>query len=186
MVVCEADEFQINEDNLENRLGELGLASALIPNASAEIQAEIRNCREIARRSFLLVLMSWQSSDDVDLHVVDPAGREYHFSARQHAGSNAVLEEVNLIGLGNEIWLHPEAEQGRYRVCFKLSNQLDLGSVDVRGSVLWRNGSLEIPDQILFQEDEVRLATHIVVDGNGNVSLDVAQSGQDMGSGFCA
>ncbi|MCY4346506.1 MAG: hypothetical protein OXC17_06885 [Aestuariivita sp.] len=186
MVVCEADEYQIDEDNLENRLAQLGLDSAFVPDASADIQAEIRSCREIERPSFLLILMNWSSSYDVDLHVVDPTGREYHIGASRHAGSDAILEEVELLGFGNEIWLHPEAEQGRYRVCFKLRSQLDLGSVEVRGSILSQNGSMEIPNQTLSQEDDVRLATHVVVDDNGDVFLDSTETGQNLGPGFCS
>lgn len=181
---CEANlaAGQARMEDLQRQVAEAGAASAQLQ----EVSAELRSCQEIARRGFLLVLMSWSSSDDVDLHVVDPAGREFYFAEREHGGSRAALEEDNINGPGNEVWLHPVAEQGRYRVCFKLYTRRGFGSVDVRGSVLWQDGSLEIPNQTLRQEDEVRLATNIVVDGDGNVSLDRGQSGQNLGTGQCA
>ena len=166
-------------------LGEQLAATGAISAELQEANAELQSCREMARRSFLLVIMSWSTRDDVDLHVVDPAGREFYFADRRMAGSAAAFEEDNINGPGNEVWLHPAAEPGTYRVCYKLYTRRGLSRPEVRGSVLWQEGSLDVPAINLRRDDEVRLAINIVVDDEGNVSLDRGQAGQDLGSGRC-
>ncbi len=181
---CEASLAATRENaaELQAQLAQAGAARAQL----AEINAELRSCRELARLRFVLVIMSWSTNDDVDLHVVDPAGREFYFADRRHPGSNAAFEEDNINGPGNEVWLHPAAEPGRYRVCYKLFTQRGRSRPEVRGSVLWQEGSLTVPQIDLARDDEVRLAVHILVDAGGNVSLDRGESGRLLGSGGCA
>ena len=180
---CEANlaASQQSAEDLRQQLASAGSSNSRLEQVSAELQS----CREMARRSFLLVIMSWSTNDDVDLHVVDPAGREFYYADRRMAGSRAAFEEDNISGPGNEVWLHPVAEAGTYRVCYKLYTRRGFSRPDVRGSVLWQEGSLEIPELTLRGEDEVRLAVDINVDGEGNVTLDRSQSGQNLGSGLC-
>lgn len=180
---CEADLAASTENaaDLESRLAQSGATRAQFD----EVSAELESCREMARLGFVLVIMSWSTSDDVDLHIVDPAGREYFFAERRHGGSAAAFEEDNINGPGNEVWLHPAAEPGRYRVCYKLYTRRGFSRPEVRGSVLWQEGSLEIPQLDLSRDDEVRLAVNIVVGADGNVTLDRGQSGLDLGQGLC-
>ena len=181
---CEANLTAV-QDNAAILQAQLAAADGLRQQLEQAGEA-LQNCNEMARQRFLLVIMSWSTTDDVDLHVVDPAGREFFFRQRNHRGSIAVLEEDNIRGPGNEIWLHPAAEPGRYQVCYKLYTRRGLSGSEVRGSVLWQEGSLPVPRVELGREDEVRLAVQILVDTNGNVSVDRSRSGRLIGSNGCA
>ena len=121
---------------------------------------------------------------EVDLHVVDPAGREFFYRNRRISGSSAALEEDNARGPGNEVWLHPSAETGRYRVCYKLF--AGSPSTNVRGSILWQEGKIEVPNINLTQADQVRLAVDVLVDDDGRVSVDRSRSGMVLGARGCA
>lgn len=153
------------------------------------IGEDLAGCQQDLLKTFVLVLASWTTTDDVDLHVVDPSGREFYFDDRTHIGSPAVFEEDNTRGPGNEVWLHPRAEEGRYRVCYKLYRR-DLEPVglepSVRGSVLWKGGSVAIGEVGLDSEDEVRVGIEFVVDSQGNVTMDESGTGRFLGRGGCA
>ena len=144
---------------------------------------ELKACQRALRKTFVLVIASWRSRDDVDLHVVDPAGREFYYRERRRAGSPAALEEDNTRGPGNEVWLHPAAEPGRYRVCYKLFGGSP--SPSGRGSILWQEGKIEVPEVVLTQEDQVRIAVEVVVSADGRVSLDRSRAGQVLGTAGC-
>lgn len=144
---------------------------------------ELQECRRALQRTFFLVIASWSSRDDVDLHVVDPGGREFYYANRRASGSAAALEEDNTTGPGNEVWLHPSAETGRYRICYKLYSGTP--SPTVRGSILWQEGKIEIPNIALSRQGQVSLAAEVLVDENGVVSLDRSRSGQVLGTSGC-
>ena len=150
-----------------------------LERASEELEA----CRSALRKTFLLVIASWASRDDIDLHMVDPSGREYYYAARRFSGSEAALEEDNTAGPGNEVWMHPAASPGRYRACYKLFNGTP--SPRVRGSILWQEGKIELPRVSLTRNRQVRMVAEIIVDANGMVSLDRSRSGQILGTGGC-
>ena len=151
------------------------------------IGEDLAGCQQELRRTFVLVLASWTTSDDVDLHIVDPSGREFYFGDRRHSGSPAVFEEDNTRGPGNEVWLHPGAEEGRYRVCYNLFDQEEPGSQpSVRGSVLWKGGSVAIGEVGLRSEGEMRMSVEFVVDSQGNVTVDRSRTGRVRRSGACA
>ena len=45
-----------------------------------EVNSELESCRRALKKTFVLVIASWSSTnDDVDLHVVDPQGREFYY-----------------------------------------------------------------------------------------------------------
>ena len=89
------------------------------------------NCRELLRRRFLLVVISWPEDSDVDLHIIDPQGREFYFVQATHSGTQAKLE-VDAQHAGNEIWLHPEAGPGGYQIFYNLYRDNGDGNVTVR------------------------------------------------------
>ena len=178
-----SDALQSALDAAEARAASAGAAAQQLD----AVNADLESCRRALKKTFVLVLASWSTNnDDVDLHVVDPQGNEFYFSDRRHPGSDAAFEEDNIRGPGNEIWLHPNAEPGRYRVCYKLfSDSSESGLPDVRGSILWQEGKIEIPNVSLTSDDEVRLAVEFEVDADGNVSLDRSRSGRNLGTGGC-
>ena len=167
----------------QSDLAAAGAAAERLDAATAELES----CRRALKKTFVLVLASWKTNeDDVDLHVVDPSGNEFYYEKRHHPGSDAVFEEDNTDGPGNEVWLHPHAEPGRYRVCYKLFDEDSSSPLpSVRGSVLWQEGKIEIPDVQLESDNEVRLAVEFEVDEEGNVSPDRSRSGQPLGTDGC-
>ena len=134
-------------------------------------QQQLDSCMDQIKQKYLLVIMSWPSRSDIDLHVVDPAGREFYFAEPSFPGSQAALEEDNVNGPGNEVWLHPQATPGVYRVFYKLFNKRGRGATTVRGLILYSDGRQEIPDRNMSREDEKVLVATIVVDSDGGVAV---------------
>ena len=134
------------------------------------MQEELQSCEQQLRKKFVLIVISWSTGDDVDLHVIDPAGREFYYEKKFHSGSRAKLEEDNTRGPGNEIWLHPAAEPGRYRVYFKYYGGSG-NSVPVRGAVLTPRGRTELPRTTLRRVGEKPLVATIEVDSEGNANV---------------
>ena len=135
-----------------------------------QVQQELQSCEQQLRKKFVLVVISWSTADDVDLHVIDPAGREYFFGRKFHSGSRAKLEEDNTRGPGNEIWLHPAAEPGRYRIYYKYYNGSS-GNIRVRGAVLTPRGRTELPRATLRRVGEKPWVATIEVDSEGNADV---------------
>ena len=135
-----------------------------------QVQQELQSCEQQLRKKFVLVVISWSTADDVDLHVIDPAGREYFFRQKFHSGSRAKLEEDNTRGPGNEIWLHPAAEPGRYRIYYKYFNGSS-SNIRVRGAVLTPRGRTELPRTTLRRVREKPLIATINVDDEGNAEV---------------
>ena len=178
--MCEA-QLEATKAALRRCTQELESATGVVGRLE-RTSAELEACRSALRKTFVLVIASWGSRDDVDLHVVDPAGREYYYDNRRQTGSAAALEEDNVRGPGNEVWLHPAAEPGTYRVCYKLFR----GSRSaVRGSVLWQEGKIEVPNVTLSRMREVRVAVEVEVDEEGLVSVDRSRAGQVLGTDGC-
>ena len=136
-----------------------------------QLESNLETCQAQARKKFLLVLMSWGSSDDIDLHVIDPAGREFFYQSRSFSGSRAKLEEDNTRGPGNEIWLHPAAEPGTYRVYYNYFGRRSDSGVRVRGAVLTPGGRSPLPDRTLRRVNEKPLIATIEVDVEGNMRV---------------
>ena len=122
------------------------------------------------RRKFLLVTVSWDRDDDVDLHVVDPHGNEYYYAARRHPGSPAQFEEDTTDGPGNEVWLHPRVEPGEYAVYYNLYSKRSR-VVGVRGAAVHSDGREELPAAELSVEGARRRVATVVVSSQGRVSL---------------
>ena len=123
------------------------------------------------RRKFLLVTISWSDDDDVDLHVVDPAGNEFYYAARSHAGSGARFEEDTTDGPGNEVWLHPQVTPGEYRVYYNLFSDGGAPGVSVRGSVVHSIDRDELPSRRLTRVGNRTLVATVVVDQDANVTV---------------
>ena len=134
---------------------------------SQRMQQELQSCEKELRKKFVLVVISWGTPEDIDLHVIDPAGREFFFSRKYHSGTPAKLEEDNTRGPGNEIWLHPAAEPGRYQVYYKYFGGSG-DSVQVRGAVLTPRGRTELPNITLRQVNDKPWVATIMVDEDGN------------------
>ena len=122
---------------------ELAQAQEELTQAQAELE-------EAAKANFMVVITSWSTTDDVDLHVIDPAGREFYHGREEYPGlSEAKFEEDVINGPGNELWLHPKVTPGEYVVEYVYHTDRDRRPVRVRGTVLHRDGRIELPEVTL-------------------------------------
>lgn len=152
----------------------LAQCEANLEQAEAALEAgeeALAECERAAQANFLLVLISWPTDDDVDLHVTDPAGREFYYDQPQHAGTEARFEEDNTRGPGNEVWVHPNVTPGEYKIEYNMYTKRSGPAATVRGAALHRDGRSEFPNINLRQTGERRLAGTIVVDRDGNIEL---------------
>lgn len=132
-------------------LGQITQAREELAQAQAELE-------EAAKANFMVVIMSWSTTDDVDLHVIDPAGREFSHRQEEYAGlSEAKFEEDVTNGPGNEIWVHPKVTSGEYVVEYVYyTDRRPSGPVRVRGTVLHRDGRIALPEVTLRSASPTR------------------------------
>lgn len=130
---------------------ELAQAQEELAQAQAELEAA-------AKANFMVVIISWSTTDDVDLHVTDPAGNEFFYERKEHPGSEAKLEVDVVNGPGNELWLHPKVTPGDYVVEYVYFTDRTGVPVRVRGTVLHRDGRIALPEVTLASPGETRRA----------------------------
>ncbi len=164
-------EAALNACQVEQReVASLDSALGACENRNRQMQQELQFCENELRKKFVLVVISWGTPDDIDLHVIDPQGREFFYGRKHIPGSLAKLEEDNTRGPGNEIWLHPAAEPGAYEVYYKYYDG-STGNVQVRGAVLTPRGRTELPDITLRYVGEKPLVATIFVNEDGNAEV---------------
>ena len=154
---------------LAEQLEEIQAELAACQSDIAQAQSELVSCRELLRRRFLLVVISWPQNSDVDLHIIDPQGREFYFGQPTYPGTQAKLE-VDAQHAGNEIWLHPEAGPGGYQIFYNLFNDIG-GRARVTGAVLNPDGKIELRPRQLSRVGEKVLVATVTVDSDGNVTV---------------
>lgn len=169
------DQLDTANDLLTQTQIELAQCQAQTPAPDGDIltqtQTELEACQAQLNITFAMVVISWPSEDDVDLHIIDPMGNEYYYAERTFPGSDAALAEDNVRGPGNEIWLSPQAMQGDYEMYVYMFSKNSPGAVSVTGSILHRDGRITLPDTTLNTSGEMPLVTRFNVDAQGNVSL---------------
>lgn len=131
---------------------------------------EQANKIQMNKKSFLLVLISWSTkNDDIDLHLIDPNGNEFYYKYKRYADSEAALEEDTQRGPGSEIWLHPKATPGQYKVYLKYYKKNN-PFAKVRGAIVHQGGRSQINTTLTRQGEKPLIAT-IILDNEGNVSV---------------
>lgn len=160
-----ANTAQLDDASL---LGQITQAREELAQAQAELE-------EAAKANFMVVIMSWSTADDVDLHVIDPAGREFSHRQEEYPGSEAKFEEDVTNGPGNELWLHPKVTPGEYVVEYVYyTDRNPSGPVRVRGTVLHRDGRIALPEVTLRSaspRDRQRAAVLRVAAEDGRVQV---------------
>ncbi len=149
-------------------------AQAAASEAQAKAEAEFDQCAKKLRKKFLLILMSWESSVDVDLYVRDPQGQVFSYNWKTHSESPAKMEVDNIHGPGNEIWLHPQATPGNYEVCYHFYNNYSRqNSVTVSGAYITPVGRRGIPTTTVPYGNGTAMkhVATIAIDSNGNATL---------------
>ena len=87
-------------ENLESELSDLQMSLRQSLAESRQLQQDVDACGQVEQRSFMLVLMSWETLDDVDLHIVDPNGERFYYNDRRSNQSVATFEEDSIRGPG--------------------------------------------------------------------------------------
>ena len=167
-----ANTAQLDDATLLSQIVQAREELAQAQEELAQAQAELE---EAAKANFMVVIMSWSTTDDVDLHVIDPDGREFYYSQREYPGlSEAKFEEDVIKGPGNELWLHPKVTPGEYVVEYVYHADRDGRPVRVRGTVLHRDGRTALPEVTLRSaspRERRRAAVLRVTAENGRVQV---------------
>ncbi len=149
---------------------------------NAKLRQQLQQCRQDCRQvrqRYILVSISWGSSsprdrkkNDVDLHVIDPAGNEYYYKRKSFPGSAARLEVDSRWGPSNEVWFSPDPQVGVYKVYYNFF-RADTRSVTVRGRVAVPGGRVVLPDKQLVHDPARRrvLAARVIVKTNGDIEV---------------
>ena len=143
-----------------------------------ELERRLEGCLERLSNTFLAVVMKWSSQgDDIDLHVVDPDRNEFYYERhnrdRAHFRSSPAELSVDTIhGPGIEIWEHPQAKPGSYKIYYHFfEDRKNIGSVTVQGSIYYRDGSKRLSDVRLNRKGDKKLIATITVKENGEVNV---------------
>ncbi len=145
--------------------------------ARAQQEADAQRSRadglaEKLAQTFLVLYIRWDTGDDVDLHLIDPAGGEFYFSNKTIAGHPGELSEDNINGPGNEVWEIRNAPPGEYKVYVELYAVKDRRKpVVVKGRVFHCDGSQAFNETRLTRSKQKELMAVITVDDDGHVSV---------------
>ncbi|WP_192711439.1 hypothetical protein [Methylobacterium sp. OAE515] len=131
----------------------------------------------IAGPSFLLVQIRWLvPGADIDLHVTDPAGREFYWykanrGGGDYAGSEATLSYDMTSGPAVELWQSTTPEPGTYQIEYVANALPDGVGVEVVGTVFEPKGRHDLAVRKLNDVKRRVLVATIQVDQGGHVAL---------------
>lgn len=169
-----------SQQQLEAERAALAAANAELDQTQQALQAcqqqretaesELAQCIEDLSTTFLTILIRWDNANDVDLHVVDPAGNEFYYAQSTFPGVPGELTEDVVDGPGVEVYEEANVRLGTFRVIYNLySNRA--GPVLVGGAVYSRQGRQELPDIRLSAEGGRVAVARITVSADGTVTL---------------
>lgn len=146
--------------------------------ALADAKLKLDKATEELAKTFLVISIEWTvTGADVDLHVTDPAGNLFNFSKnnrdrREYPQIPAQMSFDSTSGPGVEVWQHPLATKGRYKVEYVLYGVPPNSSVAIKGSIFERHGYKELPPRSLSTRGERVLVTTVSIDEDGRVTLE--------------
>lgn len=147
-------------------------------SGNQELERRLEGCLDRLSNTFLAVVMKWSSKgDDIDLHVIAPDGNEFYYDRHNRNGvhfrsSSAELSVDTIYGPGVEIWEHPLAKPGIYKIYYKFYNDReDIGGLTIKGSIYYRDGSIRLSDVRLNRKGDTKLIATITVKENGEVDV---------------
>lgn len=146
--------------------------AAQAAQAAEQARAEAEGLRRQLAKTFLVLYIRWNSSDDVDLHLIDPSGAEFYFEAKTIPGRQGELSEDTTRGPGNEVWEIRDAAPGDYRV--RVTLYRDDGNpkpILIQGRVFHRDGSAAFPAARLITARAMVDVATITVAADGSVSV---------------
>ena len=180
---CRQQEAACQED-LGQAQAELAETREDLDQAQSELrqcQANLDVCAEKLSKTFLAIVIQWSTRiHDVDLHVIDPAGKRFYYKAPTIPGRPGELSVDTRRGPGVEIWEVPEAPVGKYQVLYNFySNEagrdVNRAPAIVKGGVYHRDGHHRLDRRTLTRvgsdnANAVLVAT-VTVKDDGNVSF---------------
>ena len=140
-------------------------------------QAELNACEEKLSKTFLAVVIQWATRNhDVDLHVVDPAGKEFYHRNKTIRGRPGELSADTTKGPGVEIWEVSDAPAGQYRVLYNLFElHGNEQAAIVKGGVYHRDGHIRFNQRSLTRPgtnpNNAIMVAEITVGDDGNVEV---------------
>ena len=148
---------------------------------SAANEKKVATCEAALGSTFIVVSIEWDSSGDfdVDLHVFDPKGNEFSYSKNnrdrlQYPGTEAQLSYDNTRGPGVELWQHPKAEAGVYRIAYDYYGAPDNSNpvpVAVKGNIFYRNGRVELPTVTLTKTHFIKTIAYVTVSQSATIDV---------------
>jgi hypothetical protein len=172
-------DYQAAIDELRRELAAADSAAAQARQRVAALEADLQRAEasnaELASKlakTFLVLYVRWDTRDDVDLHIIDPAGAHFYFERKTIAGRPGMLSEDTIVGPGNEVWEVRDAPPGEYRVRVQLFEVKDPRKpIVVKGRVFHRDGSDSFDETRLSTEREFADVAIITIAADGSVTL---------------
>lgn len=138
------------------------------------LEAQNQECQKKLQKSFCVVTIKWESSQkqDVDLHIIDPRGREYYYNKLTHGSSAFFAVDSKGVKKGAEVWVDKELKPGKYKIYYVY--YAGYSPVTIKGSVLTSSFTKDLKPKRLTNvstDRKIKIAT-IVVDENGQARLE--------------
>lgn len=166
------NDCQTENSRLRGQLGPCEQERDRLQQENAGLQRENSRLRELLEQTYLVVVISWATPDDVDLHVVDPAGHEFYFSQKTFPGVQGELSTDVIGQAGVEIWEIGQAPSGEYKIYYKLYSDGTPGSnTQVKGRIFYRDGKKDLGITELRQQGEKPFIATVTVAADGSVSI---------------
>ena len=144
-------------------------------DALQQCQAKLGVYEERLSRTFLAIVIQWSTkSHDVDLHVIDVAGREFYYQERTFPDRPGELSADTTTGPGVEIWEVSVAPAGEYRVLYNFfARDGNNENPVVKGGVYHRDGHHRLEDRTLTRLHRANavLAAVVTVKDDGGVEI---------------
>lgn len=143
------------------------------------VQKSMALCEVALASTFIVVSIEWKlpGNFDIDLHVYDPTGNEFNYSKNNrertdYSGTDAQLSYDNTRGPGVELWQHPKAEPGVYRIAYNYyTGPNPPVPVEVKGNIFYRNGRVELPVVTLTEVKVIRTVAHVTVGQSATIDV---------------
>ena len=159
---------EVQKKELEEKLGKCETQNRLLEEKTKTLTNELK-------QAFMVIVIKWGTKNhDIDMHLVDNRGNEYYFKNRTYAGSPAKLSFDTLFGPGVEVWEHPDAKSGEYKLYYNFyAHKNNIKSANVNGTIYFKNKSFTLKQITLspYKINELVLVATIIVDNDGNISI---------------
>lgn len=157
-----------------DQLAELQKALKTAQQELQEREIQLKKLKEVgAKSNFITVFVQWETArHDLDLTLVDPAGKEFSFQKKAHAGHPGKFTLDSKVGPGAEIWQATEVIAGVYKVKLNLYN--DYGNkqeTQAKLSIFTAQGEKSIPKITIPITGSRSYQTSFSIDANNKIQL---------------